>query len=344
MPRTKAPRGRPLRANQFTSASAILPWWLQAVNGLGRLFPRSYAPSASAWFAKARRAHADAGTPGPETVEALEALVDSLRTDASLSFSGRIAAGMDCVRMAEQHLRLEHALRASPGILETTLPSPIFLIGWMRTGTTFVHRLLSRDPDNRFMPYWESMYPIPPTGGDDRVEQLEHVLGQLASISPNYQAIHPMSATAPEECVALFTNVFRTLQYNVQYHVPSYVEWLEDQDPRVAYRHYRRQLQFVHHHRPVGQRFVLKDPTHSVWVSTILELFPDARFIITHREPADAFSSMASLYAYSRAIFSDRVDPHAIGPELVNGYLLPSMGRALRVVDSLPAGRVAHIR
>jgi hypothetical protein len=189
------------------------------------------------------------------------------------------------------------------------------------------------------------MYPAPPNGAkDERPEQLARVLRQLESISPNYAAIHPMGAEEPEECVALFTNVFRTLQYNVQYRVPGYVDWLQEQDPRIAYRQYRQQLQLVQYHRPHGTRFALKDPTHSVFVETILELFPGARFVFTHRDPATTLSSLCSLYAYTRALFSDDVDAEALGPELLNSYLPATLEHALEVVDRLPAGRVAHVR
>jgi len=340
-----SPRTEPLRAEQFTSARAVQPWWYRAVNMLGRVLPELRAPSADAWFELAQRQNPGVGDPRPETRVALEALLRSIREDAALSFSGGIAAKMDCLRMAGQHLRIEQALRETPEIARTEIPAPIFLIGWMRTGTTFVHRLLAQDPDTRTMPYWESMYPVPPkTGQDQRAAELTRVLGQLESISPNYEAIHPMGADEPEECVALFTNVFRTLQYNVQYRVPGYIAWLQAQDPRIAYGQYRQQLQLVQYHRPHGARFALKDPTHSVFIETILELFPSARFVFTHRDPAVTLSSLCSLYAYTRALFSDDVDPHALGPELLNSYLPATLERALQVVDRLPPGRVAHVR
>lgn len=338
-------RTKPLRAEQFTTARAVQPWWYRATNRFGRVLPSVGTLSTDGLFAKATRHNSGVGDPVPETRAALDALMRSLREDAALSFSGRIAASMDCGRMAGQHLRIEQTLRETPAILQTELPSPIFLVGWMRTGTTFVHRLLAQDPDTRTMPYWESMYPVPPAGGrDDRPEQLARVLKQLESISPNYEAIHPMGACEPEECVALFTNVFRTLQFNVQYRVPGYVEWLQEQDPRIAYGQYRRQLQLVQYHRPRGTRFALKDPTHSVFLEAILELFPDARLVFTHRDPATTMSSLCSLYAYTRSLFSDEVDPHALGPELMNSYLPGSLERALVIADALPPGRVAHVR
>lgn len=342
--RPKEVSRNPLRAPQFTTASATQARWYRLVNRVGRVLPRGRVPSAEATFAAAGRRLRTRVEPCPETVAALAALVRALHDEAELSFAGRIAARADCLRMARQHLAIEQALRDEPAVRDVTLPAPIFLVGWMRTGTTFVHRLLAQDPETRTMPYWESMYPVPPRGRDDRPERLTRVLAQLEGISPSYQAIHPMSAHDPEECVALFTNVFRTLQYEVQYRVPGYVAWLLAEDPRIAYGQYRRQLQLVQYHRPHGTRFALKDPTHSVFLDTILALFPDARLVFTHRDPVATLSSLASLYAYTRAIFSDDVAPRTLGPALLAGHLPASLERALAIADRLPPGRVAHVR
>ena len=222
----------------------------------------------------------------------------------------------------------------------------IFIVGWPRTGTTALHTLLGADPRNRTIPYWESFDPVPPGRGaaDDRAEKVDRMLAQLARFAPDYQAIHPMRADQSEECVALFMNTFRTLQFDIQYRVPGYVDWLLAQDARVAYEAYRRQLKLIHHHRPVGERFVLKDPTHLVHLATVLDAFPDAKFVFTHRDPAVAISSICSLYAHTRAIFSDDVDATAIGREIWAGYWPGALRAALALRDRLPSGRIADVR
>jgi hypothetical protein len=163
-------------------------------------------------------------------------------------------------------------------------------------------------------------------------------------VSPSIKAIHPMDACQTDECRGMFTNVFRTPQFNVQYRVGSYLDWLLEQDATVAYRHHRRQLQLVHHHRPYGKRFVLKDPTHTFFVQPILEVFPDARFLFIHRDPAETLSSICSLHAYARSVFSSEVEARAIGKELSESYMMRLLEPAVATVDRLPAGRVAHVR
>ena len=333
-----------LRVAQFRDAREGRPAWMRVLGAAGRWLPRLAAPSAQASWRSAHAAVPD-GLPDPAAVQALAALVASLERDARLHLVGRIAARDDSARLARTHLRIEAALRREPAILATALPEPLLIVGWPRTGTTFLHTLLAEDPAHRTIPYWESFDPVPPRAGPDRrIERLDRMLARLAGFAPGYQAIHPMAARQAEECVALFMNVFRTLQFDIQYRVPGYVEWLLAQDARIAYEAWARQLRLVQYHRPCGERFVLKDPTHLVHLETALQLFPRARVVFTHRDPARAFSSIASLYAHTRAIFSDDVDPRALGRELLAGYWPPALERALALRERLPAGRVADVR
>ncbi len=89
---------------------------------------------------------------------------------------------------------------------------------------------------------------------------------------------------------------------------------------------------------------MLKDPTHLVHLETLVERFPDARFVFTHRDPAEALSSMASLVAYTRALFTDDVDPRAVGAELLAGYWPEALERSREIVARLPAERRVDVR
>ncbi|HVH19045.1 MAG TPA: sulfotransferase [Myxococcota bacterium] len=318
---------------------------MRALNTAGRLAPGAITPSADAWWSGARTGEPEAGEPAPEARAASAALAESLREDARLSLVGRFTARDEGVRLGATHLRTQRALREQPEIAHVKLPDPIFVIGWPRSGTTFLHRLLGTDPDTRTIPYWESFDPVPPRSGPDRrAAQVERLLARLEQIAPAYQAIHPMRADDTEECVALFTNDFRTLQLDIQYRVPGYVRWLLAQDARVAYQGYFRQLQLIHHHRPHGARFVLKDPTHLVHLEAVVALFPDAKLVFTHRDPAFAISSICSLYAHTRALLSDDVDARAIGAEVMDGYWPAAMERAQALRDQLDPARCIDVR
>jgi hypothetical protein len=329
---------------QFTTAQRTRPAWLRPVNGLGRVLPHLAKPSADRWLASAATRSGVDATPTPEVVEALGVLVESLAADADLNLIGRFSAQQDTVRLLVNHLRVRSHVAARPEIASTALPAPVFIIGIPRSGTTFLHHLLSHDPDNRVVPYWESFAPVPPEGPDLRCQKVDTMLGQLRVMAPNYQAIHPMSGASPEECVALFMNVVRTLQMDIQYRVPDYTSWLVAQDARIAYAAYAEQLRVISHHRPVGSRLVLKDPAHTYHLETILEVFPDARFVFLHRDPVETISSICSLYAHTRALFSDAVDPREVGREVLGGHWPEATERMLSMRADLPADRFADVR
>jgi hypothetical protein len=341
-------RARPRRellVPQFTHARESHASWVQILNAIGGSFEPVGRPSGDIYWERAQRLNPDAGEPTPDTRAALTALTESLNQDAALNFVGKIAAWLDCTRMAETHLRIEQALRETPAIERTELPSPVFVLGLFRSGTTVLHRLLGEDPDNRILPHWESFDPVhTPEGPEPRQRKLTRFLMLADIVSPSIKAIHPMDAHQTDECRGMFTNVFRTPQFNVQYRVGGYLDWLLAQDATIAYRHHRRQLQLVYHHRPHGKRFVLKDPTHTFFIEAILEVFPDARFVFIHRDPVETLSSICSLHAYTRSVFSSDVDAHAIGAELLDSYLTRWLEPALEDADRLLPGRVAHVR
>lgn len=343
-PAARRPKGDRL-VPQFTRARDAHAWWVRAVNAIGGSFAPVGRPCSDLWWERAQRLVPGSGDPTPDTRIALDAFTSSLNEDASLNFIGRIAAWLDCTRMAATHLRVERALRDRPEVVHTQLPPPIFVLGLFRSGTTILHRLLGEDPDNRTLPHWESFDPAPWPEGPKRAQRtLSRFLKMADVLSPSIKAIHPMDAFQTDECRGMFTNVFRTPQLNVQYRVGGYVEWLFAQDARIAYRHHKRQLQLAYAQRPHGKRFVLKDPTHTFFVEAILDVFPNARFIFIHRDPVDTLSSICSLHAYARSVFSSDVDARAIGRELVSSYMVQLLEPAVESVDRLPSGRVAHVR
>jgi hypothetical protein len=346
LPTTIEPRRlRDRTVPQFTRARSAHTWWIRAINAIGGPFEPVGRPSSDIWWERAQRTNPGAGEPTPETREALDAFTSALNEEAALSFIGKIAAWIDCTRMAGTHLRIERAMRENPEIAETELPPAIFVLGLFRSGTTILHRLLGQDPNNRTLPHWESFDPSPSAEGPRRAQRsLARSLKLADLISPSIKAIHPMDAYQTDECRGMFTNVFRTPQLNVQYRVPGYVDWLFQQDPTIAYVHHRRQLQLAFHQRPHGTRLVLKDPTHTFFVEAILRVFPDARFIFIHRDPVETLSSICSLHAYARSVFSSEVEARALGAEISESYMTRFLEPAVATVDRLAENRIAHVR
>jgi len=153
----------------------------------------------------------------------------------------------------------------------------------------------------------------PPTpqdhGIDPRIRRAQATLDRMDSLAPEMQAIHPMGAELPQECVNMLASSFMSVQYSTTYNLNAYPLWLLEQDMSPAYRWHRQFLQHLQSGFPPGRRWVLKTPGHLGYADVLLDTYPDAGFIQTHREPMEVMASLASLVCHLRGAFSHNIDP-----------------------------------
>jgi hypothetical protein len=261
---------------------------------------------------------------GSEFQEPLRLLLRSLDTEAHLTPLGRVAARNDTIALLENRLRLVEDRKRNPGIAETPVRAPLFIVGLPRTGSTLLHHLLAQDPQSRVTQAWEVMHPSPPPERatyqtDPRIAQAEKALRWLDRLVPDFKAIHPLGAQLALECLAVTAASFQSWRFNTMYRVTGYQEWLGRQNARPAYEFHRRFLQHLAWRAP-AERWVLKAPSHLHALDTLFETYPDAQVVQTHRDPATVLASVASLTAVLRRGFSDRVDKPEIGREVLQHW------------------------
>jgi hypothetical protein len=247
----------------------------------------------------------------------LRACVD----EASLSLVGRLAARWDTVRFLTNLLHLHDAERRDPAILDQPLQRPIFITGLPRSGTTFLHRLLLEDPDNRGPRVWQTIYPYPERGGPDRrPARVTRQLRAFERLAPEFRALHPLQADSPQECSEITAHVFRSLRFDTTYHIPSYRSWLDGAGHLPAYRFHKRFLQHLQHQDGSG-RWVVKCPDHLFALDAIRTVYPDARLVFVHRDPVKVLLSVAKLTEVLRRPFTRRLDPREIGRQESDRWL-----------------------
>jgi hypothetical protein len=236
--------------------------------------------------------------------------------EADLSLIGRYATRWDVVRFLTNLLRLQAEETQQPGIAGQRIERPIFITGLPRSGTTFLHRLMMTDQDNRAPSVWETIFPWPNTSGPDR--RISHVARQLRMferLAPEFRALHPLDATSPQECSEITAHVFRSLRFDTNYHVPSYRHWLDSDVGRhlPAYQFHRRFLRHLQYQDGHAGRWVLKCPEHVFALHAIRTVYPDARLVFVHRDPVKVLLSVAHLTEVLRRPFTRRLDPKMIG-------------------------------
>jgi hypothetical protein len=279
-------------------------------------------------------------------LEALERLTAALSAEADLTDLGRSILGLRLGGLLESRLRVEATYAAHPEIEQVALPAPLFIIGLPRTGTTALSNLLAADPQIRSLRLWESSEPVPPpeAGTQDRDPRIERAAAGLEAMYdafPKMRALHFQTPTGPSECQDLLGMSMRTAHFDGMARVPSYTRWVVDCDMGPAYRYHRRVLQLLRWHCP-PDTWHLKTPVHMLALPALLEAYPDARFLWTHRDPAAVLGSVCSLIAYVRSWVSDRDDRLELGAEQP-AFWAEATARAVAVRDALGEDRFADV-
>jgi len=276
----------------------------------------------------------------------LDRLVDALENEAELTALGQEILGMRLRMLLANRLRIEDVYRRHPTIDDQAVDGPLFIIGLPRTGTTALSQLLSLDPQIRSLRLWESSDPVPPPetateDSDPRIAETERGLEAMDATFPRMASLHYQTATGPTECQDLLGMAFRTAHFDGMAHIPSYRAWALDCDMVPAYRYHRRVLRLLQWHCP-PRLWHLKTPVHMLALDDLDTAYPDARFLWTHRHPAEVLGSVCSLVAYVRSWVSDRDDTGQLGVQQV-ALWSEALRRALAFREKIGEHRFADV-
>jgi len=249
---------------------------------------------------------------GDDFREGLELLTQSLTDEGDLTELGEEILRLRLRMLLTNRLRVEDTYRHHPAIADQVVEGPLVIIGLPRTGTTALSQLISADPQIRSLRLWESSDPVPPPeaateNSDPRIGEAARGLEAMYSTFPRMKSMYFQTAAGATECQDLLGMSFRTAHFDGMAHVPRYTDWATECDMAPAYRYHRRVLQLLQWRCP-PRLWHLKTPVHMLALDRLLEAYPDARFLWTHRDPAEVLGSVCSLIAYTRSWVSDRVD------------------------------------
>jgi hypothetical protein len=304
------------------------PGWVDAVNALGDNLGdagRTMVSLAQDELLAAAAANTGCDDYGDDWFRhGLSVLLQALEEEARLTLLGRLLARAEIQRILQNRLAVEATLRAHPEIEKQEIRRPIVVTGLGRSGTTLLHELLALDPANRVPVQWELMYSAPPPESssyatDPRIERVRREIRVMDEADPAFPSMHELAADLPTECIYVFAHQFATDMFVGEFHVPSYAIWTGTTDLRPAYAYHRRFLQLLQwRHR--GERWALKAPSHLGHLEELFATYPDARVVVTHRDPLRVVGSLASLMATLHRMRSDHVDHDAIAAQMAFGF------------------------
>jgi hypothetical protein len=199
--------------------------------------------------------------------------------------------------------RLKIALdrRRFPAIVQEKIEAPVFIIGFARSGTTFLHSLLAEDPAVLSFRSWNILTPSPPPGAgpvaSGRLTGAQRAMEDWMDFCPAQRPMHPyidQGAFQLCEDEEILTLDFRYAYPYYLFRVPSLEGVILGNDQASAFQFHREMLQ--HFQWNSGKtRWVCKSPAAQHHLDAIFAAYPDARCIWAHRPMTEMFASLVTL-------------------------------------------------
>ena len=283
-----------------------------------------------------------------------EVLLDSVKHEAQLNAAGEFSATKMFHHVLRDRLYTQMWFGRHPEILARPLKNPVVIVGPMRSGTTRLHRLLAADQRFAHLRSFETISPVPRPefeqvlageAEDFRPKLAARILKVARLANPRTLSIHPTGAYEPEEELGLVAASMYGMKWEAQWNVPSYAEWCHEESAIPAYRHMANLLRLIGWSQQESslRPWILKTPQHMLDLPALLEVFPDARLIFTHRDPKQVVGSAASLAWNQTIIYSDHNDPAQTGRDWL-GKTATMIARMRDARDAIPRERMIDVQ
>jgi hypothetical protein len=286
--------------------------------------------------------------PEPQLRVNLERLVESLNRDGKFSAEGELGVRHSLVDRTVNRLEGWKWIGEHPEIADVPIVDPVFLTGLPRSGTTYFQYLFDHDRRFRLIRTWEAIMPNPPPGSDPTsVERRKAIEAEVnAKYRPDiegFDALHLIDQDGPQECHVFLEQSWSAAGFFNTYDCPDYFDWLMGGlDLEAAYRVHKRQLQLLQWQLP-QPRWALKYPNHVIAMDEIVKVYPDARFLMTHRDPVQTLASIAKMtHSLRTAREAAPVDPHRVGRQMLD-FIRRHVDRIMAFCTGPNADRVTHV-
>jgi hypothetical protein len=281
--------------------------------------------------------------------ERLDVVCSALHKDVTLSPPGRAAAFVQLSGLLRNRLLTQDVLRRHPEIDDLEVRAPIVICGLPRTGTTHLHNLISTDPAIRSLPYWESEEPVlrddeKPAAGepDPRLGRTEAALDVVNTAMPLFKRMHEMTTDHVHEEINLLAMDVSSMYFETMAPMPTWQEYYRSTDQTPSYEYLKRVLKVLQFLRG-GGRWVLKSPQHLEQFGPLSIVFPDAVFVVTHRDPVSVTASLTTMMAYLARLNFDPVDAAGIA-RYWSDRLETMLHACVRDRELLPPDRSIDVR
>ncbi len=244
---------------------------------------------------------------------------------------------------AAEHVFYGKAIRETP-----IAQPPLFILGHWRTGTTFLHNVLSRDPQLGYVPTYQTIAPGFSLVGEHIWKPLlrmllpghrpqDHV--ELGTDLPQEEEV-ALPSLCPHSFYAGYFFPARMDEFFTRYALLEGISAQEREEWRAAYLYVLKKATLC----AQGRRLVLKNPVNTGRIAELVQLFPGAKYIHIHRNPYVVYNSTLRLYSKMLEISAfQKYTEEELG-ERVFRYFSGMMRRYFEQRDLVPQGDLVEIR
>jgi len=246
-----------------------------------------------------------------------------------------------------------------PDYRQQEVKQPIFIVGNFRSGTTFLHRLLTKDSSATSMTSWE-IYVAPSIVGRKFLRwgmKLNYAIGNPAQriidtfdrIMAEYSYMHKVGLNEAEEDGHVLFHIWSTYDLLAFFPFPKLVKKYIYYDEQVPAEDRERDMSYYqevlrkHVFAHGGKRLISKNPSYSPKVKTLHEKFPDAKFINLVRNPLQVIPSSISMFSNHCQTYGDPETRYSLQETVIEHskywYLYPH-----RYLKHLPPEQYIRIR
>lgn len=184
--------------------------------------------------------------------------------------------------------------------------APVFILGHWRSGTTLLHNLISQDPQMGYVTTYQSVFPNFTLSSKWLWKNMMKVMMPDKRASDNVE----LSVDFPQEEEFAIGGINSYSYYNWWYYPQDYREIFdqyisfENVDLQIKEK-WKKDYKCLVKKSLVNlkkEQFVSKNPPHTGRIDTLLEVFPDSKFIHIYRNPVAVFIS-------TKKFFTDTIPP-----------------------------------
>lgn len=240
----------------------------------------------------------------------LKVMLQSMDYDPHFSEQGRRLAWGQMVAVLRSRASAIRSMQANPGFDARPVLDPVVITGVPRTGTTALHRLMAVDQRFQGLQTWliDNPMPRPPIERWGEYPEFRRTHAQLEAhytATPESRAAHLRAAEEVHECCMILWHSFNSNIWACgSWSSPTYDAWRQSRPEDAAYAYYYRCVQLIGSNEP-EKRWLLKNPGHIEQLDLLWAVFPQAKVIQTHRDPAKAVPSLCSLLMNLHPIFEE---------------------------------------